>query len=153
MRGWNTRSYVRTYIHTTQLETDFGYCWHREPIQNMSLLASLAATTETPRSDGLTLCYRDSQVRWLNHCTTETPRSDGLTLCYRDSQIRWPNHCTTETPRSDGQTTVLLRRPGLMAKPLYYGDSQVRWSNHYTTETPRSDGLITVLPRLPGPMA
>ena len=35
MRGLNTRSYVRTYIHTT---TDLGYCWHREPIRNMLLL-------------------------------------------------------------------------------------------------------------------
>ena len=30
-----------TYVHTTQ--TDLGYCWHRGPIRNMSLLASLTA--------------------------------------------------------------------------------------------------------------
>ena len=34
---------IRTYVHTTQ--TDLGYCWHRELIRNMSLLASLAAIT------------------------------------------------------------------------------------------------------------
>ena len=34
---------IRTYVHTTQ--TDLGYCWHKEPIRDMSLLASLAAKT------------------------------------------------------------------------------------------------------------
>ena len=35
-RDWTEHEYkiIRPYVHTTQ--TDLGYCWHREPIRNMS---------------------------------------------------------------------------------------------------------------------